>query len=53
MSGVMGVLSHAGELRREHVRIVEFAGRSVAQNMLYPYPKTGRELRLPVAQTVT
>jgi len=49
----MGMLSHASELRREHVCIVEFAGRSVALNMLYPYPKTGRELRLPVAQTVT
>ncbi|HEX4985651.1 MAG TPA: FMN-binding glutamate synthase family protein [Burkholderiales bacterium] len=29
---------HARELRREHVRIVESANRSVAFNMLYPYP---------------
>ncbi len=29
---------HARELRREHVRIVESAGRSAAMNMLYPYP---------------
>jgi len=32
-------LTHARELRREHVRIVQQAGRSVALNMLYPYPK--------------
>ncbi len=31
-------LRHARELRREHVRIVESAGRSVALNMLFPYP---------------
>ena len=30
---------HARELRREHVRIVETAGKSVALNMLYPYPE--------------
>jgi hypothetical protein len=38
-------LRHARELRREHVRIVESAGRSAALNMLYPYPAsaaTGR-----------
>ncbi|MEQ1881844.1 MAG: FMN-binding glutamate synthase family protein [Burkholderiales bacterium] len=28
---------HARELRREHVRMVEAANRSVALNMLYPY----------------
>ena len=31
-------LRHAREFRREHVRIVETAGKSVAMNMLYPYP---------------
>src|SRR3990170_1698 len=30
---------HARELRREHVRIVQSAGHSVALNMLYPYPE--------------
>lgn len=29
---------HARELRREHVRIVQASGQSVALNMLYPYP---------------
>jgi hypothetical protein len=43
---------HARELRREHVRIVESAGRSVALNMLYPYPKTRQEFRQPLVQTV-
>jgi glutamate synthase domain-containing protein 2 len=32
-------LRHARELRREHVRIVETAGKSVALNIMYPYPK--------------
>ncbi|MBF0615067.1 MAG: FMN-binding glutamate synthase family protein [Magnetococcales bacterium] len=32
-------LHHARELRREHVRIVQTAGRSEAMNMLYPYPE--------------
>ncbi|MEK6708529.1 MAG: FMN-binding glutamate synthase family protein [Pseudomonadota bacterium] len=32
-------LRHARELRREHVRIVETAGKSVALNILYPYPE--------------
>lgn len=31
-------LRHARELRREHVRIVETAGKSIALNILYPYP---------------
>jgi len=35
-------LSHAREFRREHVRIVETANRSVALNMLYPYPQPRR-----------
>jgi hypothetical protein len=36
---------HARELRREHVRIVESANRSVAFNMLYPYPTSKRKPR--------
>lgn len=32
-------LRHARALRREHVRLVETAGRSIALNMLYPYPR--------------
>jgi glutamate synthase domain-containing protein 2 len=31
-------LHHAREFRREHVRIVQPDGRSMALNMLYPYP---------------
>jgi glutamate synthase domain-containing protein 2 len=30
---------HARELRREHVRIVQSGGQSIAFNMLYPYPE--------------
>ena len=30
---------HARELRREHVRVVQSAGQSVALNILYPYPE--------------
>jgi glutamate synthase domain-containing protein 2 len=30
---------HARELKREHVRIVQASGQSVALNMLYPYPE--------------
>jgi glutamate synthase domain-containing protein 2 len=44
---------HARELRREHVRIVESAGHSVALNMLYPYPKSKQDFRQPVVQNVT
>ncbi len=33
-------LKHARELRREHVRVVQTAGHSMAMNMLYPYPDT-------------
>ncbi|SFN40269.1 Glutamate synthase domain-containing protein 2 [Nitrosospira briensis] len=33
-------LRHARQLKREHVRIVETAGKSVALNILYPYPET-------------
>jgi len=32
-------LKHAREFRREHVRIVQEGGQSVALNMMYPYPK--------------
>ena len=32
-------LRHARELRREHIRIVETAGKSVALNILHPYPE--------------
>ncbi|HTT36965.1 MAG TPA: FMN-binding glutamate synthase family protein [Burkholderiales bacterium] len=42
-------LPHARELRREHVRIVETAGRSVALNMLYPYPRRAGSVKLPTA----
>ena len=31
---------HARDLRREHVRIVQPNGQSMALNMLYPYPET-------------
>ena len=31
-------LHHAREFRREHVRIVQADGRSMALNMMYPYP---------------
>ncbi len=43
---------HARELRREHVRIVESAGHSVALNMLYPYPKFKQESTQSVVQSV-
>ena len=36
---------HARELRREHVRIVQSAGKSIAFNMLYPYPEPSAKLR--------
>ena len=36
---------HARELRREHVRIVQSAGLSVALNILNPYPEAGSKLR--------
>jgi len=32
-------LHHARHFKREHVRIVETAGKSVALNILYPYPE--------------
>ncbi len=36
---------HARELRREHVRIVQASGQSVALNMLYPYPEPKPRVR--------
>ena len=36
---------HARELRREHVRIVQASGQSVALNMLYPYPEPKARVR--------
>jgi glutamate synthase domain-containing protein 2 len=38
---------HARELKREHVRIVQANGQSVALNMLYPYPEP--KVRMKVA----
>ena len=35
----------ARELRREHVRVVQNAGQSVALNILYPYPETASKRR--------
>ncbi|MCM8594304.1 FMN-binding glutamate synthase family protein [Accumulibacter sp.] len=34
-------LHHARELRREHVRIVQPSGQSIALNVLHPYPAAG------------
>ena len=31
--------SHGRELKREHVRIMQASGQSIAMNMLYPYPE--------------
>ena len=36
-------LRHAREFKREHVRIVETAGKSIALNMLYPYPEIRKQ----------
>ncbi|HVB48347.1 MAG TPA: hypothetical protein VNE59_09990, partial [Burkholderiales bacterium] len=30
---------HARELKREHVRLVQAGGQSIALNVLYPYPE--------------
>lgn len=35
-------LLHAREFKREHVRIVETAGKSIALNILYPYPEVNK-----------
>jgi glutamate synthase domain-containing protein 2 len=37
---------HARELKREHVRIVQASGQSVALNMLYPYPEPKARVRV-------
>jgi glutamate synthase domain-containing protein 2 len=37
---------HARELRREHVRIVQASGQSVALNMLYPYPEPKAKIKV-------
>jgi glutamate synthase domain-containing protein 2 len=37
---------HARELRREHVRIVQASGQSVAFNMLYPYPDLKPQMKV-------
>jgi glutamate synthase domain-containing protein 2 len=37
---------HARELRREHVRIVQASGQSVALNMLYPYPEVKAKMKV-------
>ena len=36
---------HARELRREHVRIVQASGQTVALNMLHPYPEPKARIR--------
>ncbi|MBI3371320.1 MAG: FMN-binding glutamate synthase family protein [Betaproteobacteria bacterium] len=43
---------HARELRREHVRLVQSGGQSIALNMLYPYPEPrgAREGRVRLAE---
>lgn len=38
-------LTQAREFRREHVRLVQTAGRSEAFNMIYPYPERIDEVR--------
>jgi glutamate synthase domain-containing protein 2 len=37
---------HARELRREHVRITQSSGQSIALNMLYPYPEPKARVRV-------
>ena len=37
---------HSRELKREHVRIVQASGQSVALNMLYPYPEVKAQVRV-------
>ena len=37
---------HARELRREHVRLVQASGQSVALNMLYPYPEVKARVKV-------
>lgn len=42
-------LTHARELRREHVRIAQGDGRSVALNVRYPYPEPRHPGAVPYA----
>lgn len=42
-------LHHAREFRRDHVRIVQPNGQSLALNMLYPYPQPGARAAFEVA----
>jgi glutamate synthase domain-containing protein 2 len=44
---------HARELRREHVRIVQSPGQSIALNMLHPYPEQRMRAREAVARAET
>jgi len=37
---------HARELRREHVRLVQASGQSLALNMLYPYPEPKAKMKV-------
>ena len=37
---------HARELKREHVRLVQASGQSVALNMLYPYPEAKAKMKV-------
>ncbi|HET7197466.1 MAG TPA: FMN-binding glutamate synthase family protein, partial [Burkholderiales bacterium] len=37
---------HARELKREHVRLVQASGQSVALNMLYPYPEPKAKIKV-------
>ena len=37
---------HARELKREHVRLVQASGQSVALNMLYPYPELKARMKV-------
>ncbi|OGA40930.1 MAG: glutamate synthase [Betaproteobacteria bacterium RIFCSPLOWO2_12_FULL_68_19] len=37
---------HARELKREHVRLVQASGQSVALNMLYPYPEPKARMKV-------
>jgi glutamate synthase domain-containing protein 2 len=37
---------HARELKREHVRLVQASGQSVALNMLYPYPEEKAQVKV-------
>jgi len=41
---------HARELRREHVRIMQSSGQSVAMNILHPYPETRARIKAAYEQ---